>query len=121
MGQIKPRALLALFAPLAAVTSIRKASAAARYLTAINDVQRTIVLVEVAKAGTGRFAPVNLPSLLIGSREGQAIAALPAGPCRRDLRVVYRDASTLAGSAWDSCRQSVLRIGTAHPAALFHH
>lgn len=121
MDPITRQTHLRLLAVLLLAGMTHPARAATRYLTIINDDDRAIVLIEMSVADTRSFAPLDIPSPLIGGRDGQATAVVPAGPCRRDLRIVYRDASTLTVTGWDSCHQSMLHVGAARRAALLTH
>ncbi|MGN6094362.1 MAG: hypothetical protein ACTHOL_18585 [Luteibacter jiangsuensis] len=94
------------------------APAATHYLLIINDDDRAVVMVQVAPADAGAFEPLDLPRPLIGGREGQATVAVPPGPCLRDLRIVYRDTSTLTLTAWNTCRQSTVHVGASRHAGL---
>lgn len=113
-----PSNVLTLLLFLLAATPV---AATTRYITVVNDDFRTVVQVEVARVGSRDFLAIDIPMPLIGGREGQGTAVIPPGACRRDLRIVYRDANTLTVTGWDTCRQSVLHIGAAHQAALLHH
>lgn len=113
---LKPLLALALF-----LFAAGPAAAASHYLTIVNDDFRAVVQVELAPAGSRDFQPLDIPSPLNGGREGQATVVIPAGACRRDLRIVYRDASTLTVTGWNTCSQPVLHIGAAHQAALLNH
>lgn len=87
-----------------------------RYLTVINDDDRTVERVEISAAGSAEFKVLPLASPLEGGRAGQATASVPEGACPRDLRVIYRDGTVLMVTAWNVCRQTVLHVGAARLA-----
>jgi hypothetical protein len=95
-----------------------EATGATHYLTLINDDDRSVTAVEARPAGDRAFQPLDIGDPLGGGRAGQATVAMPAGPCRWDLRVVYRDNALLTITGWNVCRQPVLRFGAARQAAL---
>lgn len=108
----------ALLAGLAWGSSAAFAAPPTRYLTVINDDDRTIQAVEISPADTATFEPMALPSPLVGGRAGQATVGVPDGACARNLRVIYRDNTVLTISNWNVCRQAVLHVGAARLAGL---
>lgn len=98
-----------------------QASPPTHYLRIVNDDSRTIIRIELAPAGIRAFEPLEAAYPLVGGRDGQATAAVPAGPCLRDLRIIYRDSTTLTVTAWNTCRQAVIHIGAARQADLRQH
>lgn len=93
--------------------------AAAKFVTFINDADRTVTAIEAAPAGTHRWHTLDLGGSLTGGRSGQAIVRFDGNEaCKQDLSVTYRGMAPLTIAGFDICRTDRLYLGKALAKAM---
>jgi len=93
--------------------------AATKFVTFINDADRTVTSIEAAPAGTQHWHALELGQPLIGGRSGQATIRFDSDePCKQDLLVTYREMAPLTIAGFDICRTDRLYLGKALAKAM---
>jgi hypothetical protein len=105
-----------LFAGMILATSVQ---AATKFVTFINDADRTVTVIEAAPAGTHRWHALELGGSLIGGSSGQATVRFEGDEaCKEDLMVTYRGMAPLTITGFDICRTDRLYLGKALAKAM---
>jgi hypothetical protein len=100
-----------LFVGIILATSVQ---AATKFITFINDADRTVTAIEAAPAGTHRWHALDLGGSLIGGGSGQATVRFDSTEaCKQDLSVTYRGIAPLTITGLDICRTDRLYLGKA--------
>jgi len=104
------------FAGMVLATSVQ---AATKFVTFINDADRTVTDIEAAPAGTHRWHALDLGGPLIGGSSGQAIVRFDSDQaCKQDVSVTYRGMAPLTITGFDICRTDRLYLGKALAKAM---
>jgi hypothetical protein len=105
-----------LFVGIILATSVQ---AATKFVTFINDADRTVTAIEAAPAGSHRWHALDLGGSLIGGSSGQATVRFEGDEaCKQDLSVTYGGMAPLTITGFDICRTDRLYLGKALAKAM---